>query len=97
MASDVGRIEDVTIVHGSLQPRSKAAQQDRALQMLQIAPFLFMNEDGEIDRDRLMRVLDMPSMSSRPSNPKPKPASKEMDPFSIPTPSGPRVIATSMG
>lgn len=65
MASDVGRIEDVTIVHGSMQPRSKAAQQDRALQMLQVAPFLFMNEDGEIDKDRLMRVLDMPSMSSR--------------------------------
>ena len=63
--AEVGRVADVTIGHGSMQPKSKAAQQDRALQMLQVAPFLFTDEDGQIDRDRLMQTLDMPAVSSR--------------------------------
>lgn len=33
------------------------------MQLLQVAPFLFTDEDGQIDRDSLMRLLDMPSVS----------------------------------
>lgn len=67
-AADVERVADVTVVHGSMFPKSKAAQQDRALQLLQVAPMLFMKEDGSFDTDRLMSMLEMPAVDQRLSS-----------------------------
>ena len=63
--ADVSRVADVTVVHGSLIPKSRAAQQDAALELLQMAPMLFLDENGKFMRDRLFRMLDMPASTGR--------------------------------
>lgn len=63
--ADVERIADVTIVHGSMLPKSPAAQQDAAIQLLQYAPFLFLDEQGRMDKEQLLRLLEMPTATGR--------------------------------
>jgi hypothetical protein len=63
--ADVDRVMDVTIEHGAMIPRSKAAQQDTVLELLQRAPMLFTGEDGKLMRNRLFRMLDIPVATDR--------------------------------
>ena len=65
--ADIDRITDVTVEHGSLIPKSAAEQQDTMIQMLQFAPQLFADEQGQFDNEHVFRILDMPSASGRVS------------------------------
>jgi hypothetical protein len=65
--SHIDRIQDVTIIHGSMMPKSPAAQQETMIQMLQYAPFLFVDENGQMDKEHIFRVLDMPTARGRVS------------------------------
>ena len=60
--ADVARVMDVTVGHGSMAPRSKAGLQERALQLLQMAPMLFMDDDGRFRREWLAEMLNMPAV-----------------------------------
>ena len=59
--ADIDRIVDVTITHGSMIPKSPAAQQETLFQIMQYAPVLLLDEDGEIDSEEIWGRLDMPS------------------------------------
>ena len=63
----IDRIQDVTIIHGSMMPKSPASQQETMIQMLQYAPFLFVDENGQMDKEHIFRVLDMPTARGRVS------------------------------
>jgi len=59
--ADTSRVIDVTLAHGSMFPKSKAAQQDRVMQLLQFAPMVFADEDGEFNREFFLEMLEVPS------------------------------------
>lgn len=63
--SDLSRVEDVTVAHGSMIPTSKAAKQDMVLDLLTSAPMLFSRDDGSVNKEYIFRSLDMPSVNAK--------------------------------
>lgn len=63
--AQIERVEDVTLEHGSMLPKSSAAQQEMLIQVMQFAPFLFADEAGKVDREHILRILDMPTATGR--------------------------------
>ena len=61
----IDRVQDVTLRHGSMMPRSDAAQAEMAIQTLQFAPFLYMDDQGRPDKEHIFRTLGQPSSRGR--------------------------------